>query len=257
MASISQTRSPLKGSAAALLLLCSVVVCGAAGPRVPPTPQGEEGQLTRLTGQLIGRFRQTLDVGRSLDGVELPGAIQRIRRARVEQFLGVNESVIAGLDDATARRLYVALTNFYYLRSAYAFGVKKGIAPPALPIPPKVRKASQQSRWLRSSLPEFKGDEPEVSTARELTQYIEDFERVNTLYREYLSPRVFASPVYKANVAAFNEQRERPAFEIRQGDEDFRISAATNVYVVRQDIFAVYYVKEGAGFRVLYLAIGE
>jgi hypothetical protein len=257
MASVSQTRSPLKRSAAALLLLCGVVVCGAGGARVPLKPQEEERLLTRMTGQFVERFRQTLDVGQSMDGMELPGAIRRIRGARVPQFLGVNESVIARVDDATAGRLYVALTNFYYLRSAYAFGVKKGIAPPALPIPPKVRKASQQSRWLRSSLPEFKGDEPEVTTVEELKQYIDDFERVNAIYREYLPARMFASPVYKANVAAFNEQRERPPFEIRQGDEDFRISDATNVYVVRQDIFAVYYVKEGADFRLLYIAIGE
>jgi hypothetical protein len=217
-------------------------------------PQEKLRRANASADIFIKRFRETLDVGTVFDEMAIPDAIQRLQRARSFEALGAGD-MASEMDTATAHRLYRAFMNLYYLRSIYIAGNKKPKADPdSVPLPRELRAAIQKSPYLRLLLTQGVGDPPDVTTKQELEAYIADQERVANLYRKYLPPNVFNTPLYKANVEALNKEKGKP-FEIIHGYPNLEIKEDTDVFIVRRDIFTIYFIEDSGKFKILLLGL--
>lgn len=258
MLGFSLTTDSLRRVFILLILGITVTIVFVMPARLHPQDEAEKRRLAEeAANQFIERFHATLDVGVPFDEMALTDAVDRSRKAITVQFFGIPKSVLEEMDDKTAHRLYQAVTNFYYLRAVHQFSEKRKNLRQEPPEPPVIREALQKTRWLRGVLPEVKEDTEGVKTLQDVQEQIDEFERITQLYKERIKLDFFEAPIYKANVLAFNKKREAKPFEIIHDDKDFGFTDVTEIYVVRRDIFAIYFVNEKGKLKILTLGIGE
>jgi hypothetical protein len=245
----------------ALFIISTALTTSAVGS-VTRKQQGSSNKQEKLkradqaADQFIKQFHETLDFGVAFDEVAISDAIQRLRKNRFFQSLDLSDSLAEEIDDATARRLYKAFMNFYYLRVVYSASIKVGFVDiDRAPLPQDIRGALQHSHQLSNLLlTNSTDDPPKVMTMQELTQYITDLEQIAKLYKKHLPPDVFNSPIYKTNIKALEKERGR-SLEIERGDDYFGVEDYTEVYVINRDIFTLYFIEKDGKMKLLGLSI--
>lgn len=239
----------------ALFLLVNAICIGKPGKQLQSDDKGKLTTANKAADRFIKRFRETLDVGIVFDEMAVSDAIPRLRKAHPRQFGWVQSSLLDSIDDLTARRLYVATTNSYYMGLVYSAKFKGSeLIDDHAPMPPKLRELVLKSHWLRGALDESDVDIPGPASMADLLQYICEWERAAAIYKELIPPDVFDSSIYKENIEILKSRREGPEIEVFDSSEGFEslgLKEHAKVYFVRRDLFTLMLIEENSEFRIL------
>jgi len=212
----------------------------------------ETRHVEKAADRFVERFREMLDFGAVFDDMFVTDAIQRLRKAGFfENSDIIIPRLIERLDDATLKRIYKAIMNYYYIKAVYDLGVGKDES-----APPEVAAVIKASRFFNLLSDTGSGDAPAITTREELEQFVVDLSNIAAMYKKRLPRNVFDSPTYNASLKAINLDKRSPV-RIRDGYEGFGVREGVKVYEVEQDIFIIFFVEEAGELKVLTLGMGN
>ena len=214
----------------------------------------EFGSVKEFSDQFIKRFHETMDIRSALGDQTVSDLVQRLGRKKLADLLDLSPELANTVDEESLSRAYVAWMNFVHGRAIYSASKlnERHVDEDRLPLPAELESAIKGSRQLRSLLSSEGGDAPIITTDQELKQYVNDLERVTALYKKHLPPKVFDSHRYRANIKSLRQD-----ISVEQGNDYFNVDERTKVYIVRRDVFTMYFLNEYGRPRLIGFQVGN
>jgi hypothetical protein len=220
-----------------------------------------------LVDRLRARFQETLDFAPLVDEFFVDGV--GVRNANAGSFAealaacGVASELVERLDEADARRAFIAYMNVAHLALAFsvaAHDARSDVADDAV-VPPAVAQRMYGSRVLRRLLNDDDAERdapPMVLTHEEFLALVDDLEAVADGYRRLVSARTFEEPRYVANLEAFGLAREGvdvSTSDASSGYPRFGIASGARVVEVAREMFWYDVILEDGAPKILTVQI--
>lgn len=221
--------------------------------------QQERERVEAAADYFVKRFSETLNFGIVFAETSVPDAIQRLKLAGFFKGININQKLVEQLDDSSLKRSYFAYMSFYYLKAVYDLSIrcpKTNDSQTDSCTPLDVIKIISASRYQNLLSNEGSGEGPEVTTSKELEDYIADLNKIASLYRKHLPDKAFDSSIYKANVKRLNDYKSSP-YRVECGLPEFGVDENVKVYVVEKDIFIFFFIEQNGEMKVLTLGMGN
>ena len=231
-------------------VLWSSIVCGATNAQeFSPADRNMLQRAERVADRFVKRFRQTLDFGVVWKEFHSSNPVCAYRS---NGFFSKNELEELKPPIASLEKLYLAVSNYYYLKGAYLLTVARMYPDSKLSeddfLPRKVLLAE------RRVFPDD-NDSVDPSSLKEIDALAAQFDELSRLYRKYMPRNVMRTGVWRANIKwLVNRGGGIVHLGISNGHEDC-VPSQNKVYIVDRGLFYFYFVDEDGEMRVVELGM--
>lgn len=225
-----------------IVALIFVATANASQPKgARPTDAQTRSNLHRAeaaANRIVQRFHEELDFKSTFtkDFVIEP-------RLRARAVSLDNPDMQKRFDQATIERFYTGIMTMLHLWADYM------LIQNVTETPPEIRELEQRLDLSTATQP---------ATLSELNHTMDTVDSVSAIYRKYLHQSAFRGPIYQQNI---RDERRRTKSSlhhvprIEKGSKKFGIPETTPVYIVRQEVFDYYFVRERGVMKLFYVDI--
>lgn len=242
-----------------LLLMTAIVVLPSYGQK-DESRRTAESQKARsaemLADKFVARFLQTLDF--SVPYKEFFTKDRDLRNKNVRFLRGGLSTKVETVPDRSLNRIYTEFMNYYFLSNIWDLNAKKSKGPRGDSMPPEITTAIKSSNYFRMTLSDAvccENGEDELRTRVQVSQFLKDAKRINSLFRKHMPPNPTSSETYKQNIGKLNVNLEKSS--VSMGEPNMRVSNQRPVYKVERGLFFFYIFEESGRFKVFGLGIGN
>lgn len=204
----------------------------------------------RTADEFVARFRKTLNFG--LVWKEFRSREYSCQLVKSDIVTNVSDEEKARIGTALLEKAYIALMNYYYLKTAHDLSID-------LISSPKTEEQITPKQILRmeSSNVYVKTNGKSPTNVREIEEYITELDRLVKLYRRHLPRNVMNSAAWHANMKYLMGRGGVTHLGIGTGDPDFCIAQDAKYFIVDRGMFYFYIVEELGQMKVIELAVGD
>jgi hypothetical protein len=197
--------------------------------------------------RFVERFRRTLDFGTVWPEFHMSDISCTVKTTGI---FSLNDYKRLKLDKELLERSYVAVMNYFYLRSVHDLTVSRvdsNLSEDAI-TPKEIRLTERRSVYVKTN-----GKEPK--TARDLEQMTVELRRLARLYRKYIPRNAMRSAAWRANNNYLMNRSNTTHLGVSSGHPDFCIPETTKYYMVDRGLFYFYIIEEKGKMKIAGLAI--
>ena len=238
-----------------LLLLIINNLMFVSMPVYNQTSNDYEKSASTEADQLISLFRSELGIG----GIwhKRAGFFAHRNLSAGKQSLDIiDREFLQKQPDDIKEKVLISEMDYYYLNLAFLLACGRDAVKKRVPQGCKSKWQKENERLVKNSryLGHFVGQRRSetIKKKSDLTKYLAELTRGNSLIRKHLSKNFYELSSYKANIAQFNDSKEeaaRPKVERLDGMEFFGIPEKQPVFLVIRDMFMMYFSVEGGEMK--------
>lgn len=223
-------------------------------PAYTKAQQEKLRQAEKAADHFVKRWRETLDLNILFDELYVtdPGRRQRNLLLFCDVYVFMNpergcRELIGKVDNETLKRGFFGFWNLVYMQADYDLAFSKPEDYDS-PTPPGFEALEEEFEAVEKKYGE---SGPRSGQIRQFVLDITStYEKMNALYRRYISPEMFISTRYKENY-----QREYAKYDdseiLTEGLNKFSAKPGEIIYRVKRGEFYLFFVEEAGHFKVL------
>lgn len=228
-------------SACTVVLLLSAVKPAAAQDVASSSSKEKLGRAEEVVDRFLKRFNETLDV-----------AVPYREMYRQESRMGSNTRGRSRVELELIRReddLEIAMMNIEYLSAAYMFSHE------GPDLPPEIKAAHGEELFPYLADINYTNKKPLKVQRQKWRNYFNNVRRLAALYRKYLPPSAFASPLYRARVEQVDRSiaGDKPRSRVERGYNNDKEFENPDVYRVIRAGFEYTLIEEDGAFKVIHI----